>query len=294
MTHHSSSDPRPPRAAHARSDATTGDPPPPASLSGSAPARAVRAMSPEQRARLPRRRAFVFVGRLCVDLVMTGGDDWLSVWEVLHEPADLDRWLATGPLAVGNSDPRDDGRGAARGLADAHDPEAAASGLADAHAHDHDHDHEVAAPGLADADDLEAARALRRALTAMVEALLAGELPAAEHVEAIDARVVAAERACRALRRRPRRARAAGRPRAVETAAHLRQRRLRAALLRRVPPRPAPLVQHRALRRPQPRPRLSGAQAGGLRRAGRTAAVRCRPARGPCDRSAAAQRVMLY
>lgn len=115
----------------------------PSPFADSAPARAVRAMTPAQRAALPRRTAFVFVGRPCVDLAMTGGEDWLAVWEVLHEPADLGRWLAAGPLAV--------------------------------------------ADVRASAADLRAARALRTALTATVEALLRGELPPAEAIEAIDA-----------------------------------------------------------------------------------------------------------
>ena len=113
------------------------------SLSDSKPARAVRAMSPEQRAALPRRTAFVFTGRPCVDLVMTGGDDWLSAFEVLHAPADLDRWLAQGALAVTGT--------------------------------------------RADDADLRAARALRRALTDAVEALLAGRLPGAATIEAVGA-----------------------------------------------------------------------------------------------------------
>lgn len=113
------------------------------SLSDSKPARAVRAMPPEQRAALPRRSVFVFTGRPCVDLVMTGGDDWLSVFEVLHEPADLDRWLAQGALAVAGT--------------------------------------------RADDGDLLAARALRRALTDVVEALLAERLPEPATVEAVNA-----------------------------------------------------------------------------------------------------------
>ncbi|MBB4661973.1 CGNR zinc finger domain-containing protein [Conexibacter arvalis] len=113
------------------------------SLADSKPARAVIAMTAEQRAALPRRTAFVFTGRPAVDLAMTGGDDWLSVWEVLHAPADLDRWLAEGALAV---------------------------------------------PGTrADADDLRAARALRRAVTAAVDALLGERLPQRGAIEAIDA-----------------------------------------------------------------------------------------------------------
>jgi len=100
-------------------------------------------MTPEQRAALPRRTAFVFTGRPAVDLAMTGGDDWLSAFEVLHAPADLDRWLADGALAVAGT--------------------------------------------RADADDLRAARALRRAVLEAVDALLGGRLPAAGAIEAIGA-----------------------------------------------------------------------------------------------------------
>lgn len=113
------------------------------SLADSRPARAVIAMTPAQRAALPRRTAFVFTGRPCADLAMTGGDDWLSVFEVLHAPADLDRWLADGALAVSGTRAGD--------------------------------------------DDLRAARALRRALIAAVDALLGGRLPPAEAIEAIGA-----------------------------------------------------------------------------------------------------------
>ncbi|ADB53255.1 CGNR zinc finger domain-containing protein [Conexibacter woesei] len=119
-------------------------------LSASAPARYVRALTPEQRAALPRPTRFRFLGRACVDLVMTGGEGWLDAWEVLHEPADFDRWLAAGPLAVPAAD--------------------AGTGRPPA-----------------DADDLAAARALREAVRAAVEALLVGRLPATADVEAIDA-----------------------------------------------------------------------------------------------------------
>jgi predicted RNA-binding Zn ribbon-like protein len=32
-------------------------------------------------------------GALCLDLVVTGGKDWRSVFETLHTPGDLDAWL---------------------------------------------------------------------------------------------------------------------------------------------------------------------------------------------------------
>jgi predicted RNA-binding Zn ribbon-like protein len=86
------------------------------SLADSRPARAVIAMTPEQRAALPRRTAFVFTGRPCADLAMTGGDDWLSAFEVLHAPADLDRWLADGALAVAGTSASADDLLAARAL----------------------------------------------------------------------------------------------------------------------------------------------------------------------------------
>lgn len=85
-------------------------------LSDSRPARAVQAMSPEQWTQLQRPRAFTFVGRPCTDLVMSGGEDWLSVWETLHEPADLDRWLAASQLAVAGTAAAGDDLRAARAL----------------------------------------------------------------------------------------------------------------------------------------------------------------------------------
>jgi predicted RNA-binding Zn ribbon-like protein len=41
-------------------------------------------------------------GRPCIDLAHTGGDGPAAAWEILHSPADLERWLAviTGAPAV--------------------------------------------------------------------------------------------------------------------------------------------------------------------------------------------------
>ena len=41
-------------------------------------------------------------GRRCIDLAHTGGDGPAEAWEILHSPADLERWLAviTGAPAV--------------------------------------------------------------------------------------------------------------------------------------------------------------------------------------------------
>jgi predicted RNA-binding Zn ribbon-like protein len=39
-------------------------------------------------------------GHVALDLALSGGPDWRSRWERLFTPADLDAWLAEGPLAV--------------------------------------------------------------------------------------------------------------------------------------------------------------------------------------------------
>jgi predicted RNA-binding Zn ribbon-like protein len=43
---------------------------------------------------------FRFVGRLCVDLAVSGGEGKYAVFETLFEPGDLDRWLAKSSLRV--------------------------------------------------------------------------------------------------------------------------------------------------------------------------------------------------
>ncbi len=43
---------------------------------------------------------FRFVGRLCVDLAVSGGEGKYAVFETLFEPRDLDRWLEKGSLRV--------------------------------------------------------------------------------------------------------------------------------------------------------------------------------------------------
>lgn len=40
------------------------------------------------------------VGRLCLDFAHTGGRGEHAVWEALHAPGDLSRWLAVSPLAA--------------------------------------------------------------------------------------------------------------------------------------------------------------------------------------------------
>jgi predicted RNA-binding Zn ribbon-like protein len=43
---------------------------------------------------------FLFLGRLCLDFVFTGGAGERARWERLHEPSDLDDWLAACSLQV--------------------------------------------------------------------------------------------------------------------------------------------------------------------------------------------------
>lgn len=50
-------------------------------------------------------RGFRFLGRLCIDLAVTGGEGRYARFETLHEPADLDRWFAASPLAVAPAPP---------------------------------------------------------------------------------------------------------------------------------------------------------------------------------------------
>ena len=49
----------------------------------------------------PRGVSFRFdAGAVCLDFAHTGGEDQYAVFETLHEPADLEEWLAQPPLAA--------------------------------------------------------------------------------------------------------------------------------------------------------------------------------------------------
>jgi predicted RNA-binding Zn ribbon-like protein len=48
----------------------------------------------------PPPSAFRFLGRLCLDLAVSGGPGAYVRFETLHEPEDLVRWLAMSPLTV--------------------------------------------------------------------------------------------------------------------------------------------------------------------------------------------------
>jgi predicted RNA-binding Zn ribbon-like protein len=85
---------------------------------------------------------FRFLGRLCLDLAVTGSDGPYARFETLHGAGDLARWLAECELALGD----------------------------------------VAAT----ADDLAAARRLRRGISNAAEAVVEGEAPAAADLALIN------------------------------------------------------------------------------------------------------------
>jgi predicted RNA-binding Zn ribbon-like protein len=54
----------------------------------------------------PRGRSFRFdAGALCLDFAHAGGEGEYAVFEILHEPADLEAWLAEPPLSLELSTP---------------------------------------------------------------------------------------------------------------------------------------------------------------------------------------------
>jgi predicted RNA-binding Zn ribbon-like protein len=54
----------------------------------------------------PRGRSFRFdAGALCLDFAHAGGEGAYAVFEILHEPADLEAWLAEPPLSLELSTP---------------------------------------------------------------------------------------------------------------------------------------------------------------------------------------------
>jgi predicted RNA-binding Zn ribbon-like protein len=61
----------------------------------------MRAYATGRRLSDPRGGSFWFdAGALCLDFAHTGGEGQYSVFETLHEPADLAAWLAEPPLAA--------------------------------------------------------------------------------------------------------------------------------------------------------------------------------------------------